>query len=219
MNPWTLHRWRGCLLGTGGGLILMIVLGGFYTWLYLHHTAQVRAARATETSAQAEIEGFSPTVGFELPADGLWTAVCTHRPCAGCGGEWTWTLSVNLLTRTFESHAEFNESSVDAGGWLYTTHLVHEGSGKITEDGMLHGPFHETTTLTWSKAGVEGGPQVTGSENNMYGVIAADLNSICISRGEDPGAYDIDYIRRIGREAFFEPDKGCEAECTITKEP
>jgi hypothetical protein len=84
---------------------------------------------------------------------------------------------------------------------------------------MLHGPYHETTTLALSKAGVVGGPQVTEFDNNLYGVISADLKAICISRGEDPGAYDIDYIRRIGREAFFGPDKGCEAECTITQEP
>ena len=55
----------------------------------------------------------------------------------------------------------------------------------------------------------------------MYGVIAADLNSICIGPGEDAPrlAYDIEYIRRIGREAFFGPDSGCEAECTIAQGP
>jgi len=91
--------------------------------------------------------------------------------------------------------------------------------GEITEDGMLHGPLHEVETWTSSKAGVVGNPQVTEYEGNMYGVVSADLKTICISRGEDPGAYDIDYIRRIGREAFFGPDAGCEAECTITMEP
>ncbi len=126
---------------------------------------------------------------------------------------------MNLLARSFESHAEYNLSYTDSGGWPHTTHLVHNGVGEITEDGMLHGPFHETTTLGFSEGGVVGEPQVIESENNMYGVISADLKSICISRGEDPGNYDIDYIRRIGREAFFGPDVGCEAECTITKEP
>jgi len=222
MKP-TISRlgWRGCLLGTGGALIAMVILVGFYTWLYMEHKAstQVRVARPTETPAQAVIEDFSPTASFELPADGLWTAECRQRPCAGCEGQWTWTLAINLGSRSFESHAVYDLSSVDAGGWLHTTHLVHEGVGEITEDGMLHGPFHETTTLTWSKEGVEGGPQVTESENNLYGAISADLNSICISRGEDPGNYDIDYIRRIGREAFFGPDMGCEAECTMTQGP
>jgi hypothetical protein len=180
-------------------------------------TASGDAEGAAE--AQAVIEDFSPTVAFELPADGLWTAECTHRPCAGCTGEWTWTLSINLLARFFESHAEFNESTVDQGGWLYTTRLAHGGVGEITEDGMLHGPYHETTTLVFSKSGVVSDPQVTEYDGNMYGVISADLKTICISRGEDPGAYDIEYIRRIGREAFFGPNAGCEAECTITQEP
>jgi hypothetical protein len=53
----------------------------------------------------------------------------------------------------------------------------------------------------------------------MYGAISADLESICIDPGDDPGNYDIDYIRRIGREAFFGPDMGCAAECTISKSP
>ena len=170
-------------------------------------------------AAQAVVEDFSPTAPFELPADGLWTAECRPRPCAGCTGEWTWTLSINLGFRLFESHAEYNDSKLDQGGWLHATHLVHAGVGEITEDGMLHGPYHETTTLTWTKGGVEGGPQTIEFENNLYGAFSADLKSICISRGEDPGNYDIDYIRRIGREAFFGSDKGCEAECTITQGP
>jgi hypothetical protein len=156
---------------------------------------------------------------IQLPADGLWTAECTKRPCADCEGEWTWTLSMNLLARSFESHADYTWSTTDTGGWLHTTHLVHEGLGEITEDGMLHGPYHETTTLGFSKGNVIGTPQVNNSDGNMYGVIASDLGAICLSRGEDPGNYDIDYIRRLGREAFFEPDRGCEAECTITQGP
>jgi hypothetical protein len=167
----------------------------------------------------ASMEDLFSVDSFVLPANGLWTARCTQRPCAGCEGEWTWTLSLNLQARGFESRAEYNRSETDQGGWLYTTHLVHEGRGEITEDGMLQGPFRETTSLTWTKAGVVGGPQVTEFKNSLYGVISADLRSICISRGEDPGNYDVDYIRRIGREAFFGPDAGCEAECVITGGP
>ena len=219
MDPTTFqHRWRGCLIGTVAGLIITVILVGVYTWLYLRRTGstQVRVARPTEASAQAVIADSSPTAPFELPADGLWTAVCKHRN----PGDWTidWTLSLNLSARSFDARAEWNRSAVEQGGWLYSHHRIHEGSGSITEDGMLEGPFVEVETTTWSKAGVNGGPQTLTSEGRMYGVISADLESICISRGEDPGNYDIDYIRRIGREAFFRPDAGCEAECTISKE-
>jgi len=169
--------------------------------------------------APAVTEDFSPTAPFELPADGLWTAECKLRPCAGCKGEWTWTLAMNMMVRSFDIRGEYNLSEIGQGGWLYTTHVVYQGVGEITEDGMLHGPWHETQTLTWTKEGVVGGPQVTENENNMYGAISADLESICIDPGEDPGSYDIDYIRRIGREAFFGPDMGCTAECTIGKSP
>jgi hypothetical protein len=217
MNPWTLHRWRGCLLGTGGGLILMIVLGGFYTWMYLHHTAQVRAARATETSAQAVIEDSSPTAPFELPADGLWTAVCRHRDPQ----DWAidWTLSLNLRARSFDARAKWTRQVTESDGWLHSYQLDHEGLGSITEDGMLEGSFREVTTLVFSQGGVVGAPQVTEREGRMYGAISADLKSICISRGEDPGNYDIDHIRRIGRGAFFGAGMGCEAECTISTGP
>jgi hypothetical protein len=199
----------------------MVLLVVTYMSLYENHTrsTQVRVARPTEASAEVVTKDSSPTAPFELPADGLWTAECRQRPCAGCVGQWTWTLAINLGTRFFESHAVYDLSSVDSGGWLHTTHLVHEGGGEIAEDGMLHGPFHETTTLTSSKGGIVGDPQVIEYDNNLYGVFSADLKSICISRGEDPGAYDVDYIRRIGREAFFGPDAGCEAECTISMSP
>jgi len=219
MKPSTsLVRWRGCLLGAGAGLILMVLLFGFYyAYLYMRHNERVRDARATEAAAQAVIEDSSPTDPFVLPADGLWTAVCKHR----YPGDWTidWTLSINLSTRSFVARAEWNRSAVEQGGWLYSYQLIHEGSGSITEDGMLEGPFSEVETTVWSKAGVNGGPQTRTSEGGMYGVISADLMSICISRGEDPGNYDIDYIRRIGREAFFGADMGCEAECTLGLSP
>jgi hypothetical protein len=84
---------------------------------------------------------------------------------------------------------------------------------------MLQGSFREVTTLVFSKGGVAGDPQVTEYEGRMYGAISADLKTLCISRGEDPGNYDIDHIRRVGREAFFGPDMGCEAECTISPSP
>jgi hypothetical protein len=67
-------------------------------------------------AAQAVVEDFSSTAPFELPADGLWTAECSQRPCAGCTGEWTWTLAINLEFRFFESRAEYNDSKVDQGG-------------------------------------------------------------------------------------------------------
>jgi hypothetical protein len=189
------------------------------TWPPSRADAEDQPASETEAAAaaQAVIEETSRTADFSLPADGRWTAVCKHRDPGG----WIidWTLSLNLSARSFDARAEWNRSAVEQGGWLYSHHLIHEGSGSITEDGMLEGPFREVETTTWSKAGVNGGPQTSTSEGRMYGVISADLKSICISRGEDPGAYDIDYIRRLGREAFFEPGSGCEAECTITAGP
>jgi hypothetical protein len=208
-------------MGTAGGLMAMVLLVGLYMWLYQTRTrsTQAQAARPTEMSAEVAAKDSSPTAPFELPADGLWTAECRQRPCAGCTGQWTWALAINLGTKSFESHAVYDLSSVDSGGWLHTTHLVHEGAGEIAADGMLHGPFHETTTLSSSKGGVVGEAQVIEYDNNLYGVFSADLRSICISRGEDPGNYDVDYIRRIGREAFFGPDMGCEAECTIGMSP
>jgi hypothetical protein len=162
-------------------------------------------------------EDFSPTVAFELPADGLWTAVCRHR----YPEDWTidWTLSINLMARSFNGRAEWTRAAVDQGGWLYSYQMVHEGLGSITEDGMLEGPYREVTTLVWSREGVASDPQVSKYEGKMYGVISEDMKTICISRGEDPGAYDVEYIRRIGREAFFGPGAGCEAECTITQGP
>ena len=195
----------------------MIVLGGFYTWLYLHHTARGPAARATETSAQAVIEDSSPTAPFELPADGSWTAVCRHR----YPEDWAidWTLSVNLRARSFDARGKWTRQVTEPDGWLYSHQLDHEGLGTITEDGMLQGSFREVTTLVFSKGGVAGDPQVTEYEGRMYGAISADLKTLCISRGEDPGNYDIDHIRRVGREAFFGPDMGCEAECTISTSP
>ncbi|MBM3120706.1 MAG: hypothetical protein FJZ97_00805 [Chloroflexi bacterium] len=175
-------------------------------------TEQVGAA-----AAQNVIEDFSPSAPFELPGDGLWTAVCKHRNPT----DWTidWTLSINLMAGMFSARAVWTREAVEAGGWLYSYELAHQGLGEITADGMLHGPFHESTTVTWAKDGVTGGPQVTEYDGNMYGAFSADLKSICISRGEDPGNYDIDYIRHIGREAFFGPDMGCEAECTISRSP
>jgi hypothetical protein len=177
-------------------------------------TAPGEAEGAAE--AQAVIEDFS-TTDFELPADGLWTAVCRHRHPE----DWTikWTLAINLMASSFTSHAEWTRAAVEQGGWLYSYQLAHEGLGEIAKDGMLEGPFREITTLVWRKEGVVSDPQETAYEGRMYGVISADLKTICISRGEDPGAYDVDYIRRIGREAFFGPDAGCEAECIITQEP
>jgi len=169
-------------------------------------------------AAQAVVEDFSPTAPFELPADGLWDAVCTQRPCAGCSGVWSWTLSINLGIRAFESRAEFRESNPQPNGWTRYTYLTHEGRGDITEDGMLHGPFHEVSEQG-ERLGDVASSDVRQYDGNMYGAFSADLKSICISRGEDPGNYDIDYIRRIGREAFFGPDRGCEAECTISKSP
>lgn len=168
--------------------------------------------------ATAVTEDFSPTAPFELPATGLWDAVCTHRPCAGCGGVWSWTLSINLDTRFFNSRAEFSESYLQQNGWTRFTHLTHEGVGEITEDGMLHGPYHEVSEQG-ERIGDVATSDVRQYDGNMYGAFSADLKSICISRGEDPGNYDIDYIRRIGREAFFGPDTGCEAECTVSKSP
>ena len=189
------------------------------TWPPSTPDEEDQAASETEAAAaaQAVIEDTSPTADFGLPADGRWTAVCKHR----YPGNWTidWTLSLDLSARSFDVRAEWNRSAVEQGDWLYSHQLIHEGSGSITEDGMLEGPFREVETTTWSKAGVTGGPQVRASQGRMYGVISADLQTICIRRGEDPGNYDIDYIRRIGREAFFGPDKGCEAECTISTGP
>jgi len=180
-----------------------------------------RSTGGQTTAGEAEVpvstEDFSPTVAFELPADGLWTAVCGHRNPE----DWTidWTLSINLLARSFESRATWTRQVTESDGWLYSHQLDHDGLGSITEDGMLEGPFREVTTLVLSKGGVVSDPQVTEYEGGMYGVISADLKTMCISRGEDPGAYDIEYIRRIGREAFFEPDAGCEADCTISTGP
>ena len=165
----------------------------------------------------ASIDELLSTDSFQLPADGLWTATCRHR----YPEDWTieWTIAINLMAGSFTSHAEWTRVAVEQGGWLYSYQLAHEGLGEISEDGMLQGPFREVTTLVWSKGGVVSDPQKTEAEGRMYGVISADLKTICLSRGEDPGAYDVEYIRRIGREAFFGPDAGCEAECTITQGP
>lgn len=174
MNPTTSrHRWRGCLLGTGG-LIVLVLLVGFYTWLYLDHTrsTQVRVARRTATPSEFGTKEPSPTAPLELPADGIWTAVCRHRYPEDRAIDWT--LSINLRAGSFDARAKWTRQVAEPDGWLYSHQLDHEGLGSITEDGMLEAPFREVTTLVFSKGGVAGDPQVTEYEGRMYGAISAD---------------------------------------------
>ena len=209
------RRWAlaGCAFGSVGLVVLVMILA-FLSQIYV---------AGLQRSPQSSLYPTTATPGgpsgdaFLLPTSGIWTATCTHRHPE----QWQirWTLVLDLSDRTFTSKAEWAWDELAPDGWTYEHRITEGGSGSISDDGLLVGEYHTLSSITWTKNGITGKPQLITGRFGQYGAIAGDLASICISRGLDPGVHDPDYIRRIGRDAFFLPGSGCEADCTIGSSP